>query len=168
MYKYKISNIIKHSYTEIFIAVLYNVGYNNAQAWTSYSQQYIQCMHIGNVLLESIHLTHSHSSYVCFSSAQELDLCWIMACMQGRAETITWRTDLANWVDISYIHEVIVATVIYRMAQMFDRGKFWWIWRIKASLSKFSLSIFYNNLSASTCNTYGSHKSAYWSRIKFF
>ena len=47
---------------------------------------------------------------------------------------------------------------------MFDGGKFWRIRRIKASSSKFSLSIF-NNLSASACNIYGSHKSAYWSRI---
>ena len=35
--------MIKYLYTEIFIAVLYNVGYNNAQAWVSYiSSQYIQ------------------------------------------------------------------------------------------------------------------------------
>ena len=45
-------------YTEMFIAVLYNVGYNNAQAWASYIFNTIHYMHIGNVLLQSIHLTY--------------------------------------------------------------------------------------------------------------
>ena len=50
--------MIKHLYTEIFIAELYNVGYNNAWeelAIASNISNTIHCMHIGNVLLESIY-----------------------------------------------------------------------------------------------------------------
>ena len=48
--------MVKHSYTEIFIAVLYSAGYDNAQTWAiaqNIAIQYntIHCMHKSNVKL---------------------------------------------------------------------------------------------------------------------
>ena len=63
------------------------------RAIASNTSNTIHCMHIGNALLESIHLTYIVSIFInsMFALGNR-----IMACKQGKAETITWRKDVAN------------------------------------------------------------------------